>query len=131
MSILDIYNSQVYPDDTQAEALVNYDVTVLARTNNTTYLNLLKEWLPVAIDGHKPGLIIYNAGTDIYELDPLGALSITEEGIVQRDEMVFRAATDNEIPILMVLSGGYHKRSGEIIAKSIENLLNTVLKDRK
>lgn len=131
VAILDIYNSQVYPDDTQAEALVTYDVPVLARTNNTTYLGLLKEWLPVAIDGHKPGLIIYNAGTDIYELDPLGALSITEEGIVQRDEIVFRAAIDNEIPILMVLSGGYHKRSGEIIAKSIENLLNTVLKDTK
>ena len=131
VAILDMYNSQVYPNDTEAEAHVTYDVPILAGTNNSTYLGLLQEWLPVAINGHKPGLVIYNAGTDIYELDPLGALSITEDGIIKRDEIVFRAAIDNDIPILMVLSGGYHKKSGEIIAKSIENLLNTVLKNRR
>lgn len=37
-----------------------------------------------------PEFIIYNAGTDCMEGDPLGRLGITAEGIIQRDEIVFQ-----------------------------------------
>lgn len=80
--------------------------------------------MPRAIDEQQPALIIYNAGTDVYVNDPLGGLAITEEGIIERDEIVFQQALQNKIPILMVLSGGYHIKSGKIIARSLENLLN-------
>ncbi|MBD3343989.1 MAG: hypothetical protein GF401_02890 [Chitinivibrionales bacterium] len=45
------------------------------------------------------------------------------EGIIQRDNYVLMKAIEEQIPILMVLSGGYHKRSGEIIGKSIMRFL--------
>ncbi|TNN79723.1 Histone deacetylase 11 [Liparis tanakae] len=44
------------------------------------------------------------------------------QGIVKRDEILFRAARRHGVPILMVTSGGYQKRTARIIADSILNL---------
>lgn len=77
-----------------------------------------------AIKEVKPDFLIYNAGTDCMEGDPLGksksksfffhyillflgGLSITENGIIMRDRFMFKVCRENRIPILMVLSGGY------------------------
>lgn len=44
------------------------------------------------------------------------------QGIRKRDEIVFRAARRRGVPILMVTSGGYQKKTARIIADSILNL---------
>ena len=88
---------------------------------------LLRFNLPKAIEKSKPGLIIYNAGTDIFNEDELGGFSITDAGIVRRDEFVFMQALNRKIPILMLLSGGYSQESAGIVSRSIENLLKRVL----
>lgn len=56
---------------------------------------------------------------------------VTLQGIVKRDEVVFRAARSRRIPILMVTSGGYQKRTARIIADSILNLHSLGLLDRE
>mmetsp|Transcript_8079 Transcript_8079/g.9169 ORF Transcript_8079/g.9169 Transcript_8079/m.9169 type:complete len:93 (+) Transcript_8079:332-610(+) len=76
----------------------------------------------------QPEFVIYNAGTDIMKGDPLSGLNITENGVIARDELVFQSALDLNIPICMVLSGGYQKINAHCIAASIQNLtkyLNT------
>ncbi|MFP4015086.1 MAG: histone deacetylase [Chitinispirillaceae bacterium] len=125
VAILDIYNEDVFPHDSDAEALVKYNVPLRSRTHTEQYLKALKEWLPFAVDDHEPDLIIYNAGTDIFLLDQLGRLSVSPEGIIERDDYVFSTALQRKIPILMVLSGGYNKRSGHIIGRSILNLIES------
>ena len=65
------------------------------------------------------------AGTDVLEGDPLGHLSVSADGIVQRDELVFEAAVDGEgkrIPVVMLLSGGYQMCNAEVIARSLDNI---------
>ena len=52
-------------------------------------------------------MVIYNAGTDCMIGDPLGRLSITEQGIIMRDELIFKHCLERNIPIVMILSGGY------------------------
>jgi hypothetical protein len=54
------------------------------------YLERLREALLESFKQFTPDCIIYNAGTDILEGDPLGNMCISEDGILQRDEMVFR-----------------------------------------
>lgn len=55
--------------------------------------------------------------------DPLGNLNISPEGIIMRDELMFRYAMEvYNVPIVMVLSGGYQKSNAPVIADSIENL---------
>ena len=122
VAILDMYNTAIFPRDRNAEKLVSYKVALCRRTRDDVYLEKLNPMLSKAIEKHKPNVIIYNAGTDVYVEDPLGGLWISEQGIIKRDEIVFSAALDNKIPILMLLSGGYHKKSGDIIGKSILNL---------
>jgi acetoin utilization deacetylase AcuC-like enzyme len=63
------------------------------------------------------GLFVSNAGTDVLIGNPLEEMKITSEGIATRHEGVFRSATDRKIPILMVLSGGYTKKSAGVIRR--------------
>jgi len=44
------------------------------------------------------------------------------QGIIKRDEMVFSIVRGKRIPIVMLTSGGYQRRTAEIIARSILNL---------
>lgn len=78
--------------------------------------------LTSSIEEFHPEYIVFNAGSDILAGDPLGLLSISPEGVIQRDEIVFRAAIERNIPIVMLLSGGYLRSSAQVIANSIINL---------
>ncbi len=127
IAIFDMYNYQIYPGERHLIPDIDYNIELKAHTKDKEYLQLLKENLPKAIAEQQPDIIIYVAGTDIYEKDPLGALSITKKGIIERDAFVFEQALNNKIPIVMTLSGGYHKDSGSIIGESIENLLKNVI----
>ena len=42
-----------------------------------------------SMDEFQPDFILYNAGTDIMEGDPLGRLNITHAGVIMRDDYVF------------------------------------------
>lgn len=121
--IFDMYNSEIYPGDDDVKQYIDYDFPLESGTTDDHYLSILKKELPKALNESKPDLIIYNAGTDIYSKDPLGALGVSEQGIIKRDEFVFHQAIMGDIPILMVLSGGYTKESSGIIARSIENVI--------
>jgi histone deacetylase 11 len=97
-------------------------------TADAEYLSLLEDTLKAIIAAENPELIIYNTGTDIFQKDPLGRLSVSEAGIIQRDELVFREALDRHVPVMMLLSGGYSRQSAGIIGRSIENILKNVIK---
>uniref|UniRef100_A0A0E0PZD7 Histone deacetylase domain-containing protein n=1 Tax=Oryza rufipogon TaxID=4529 RepID=A0A0E0PZD7_ORYRU len=92
--------------------------------NDEDYLDQLDKALKVAESRFQPQLIVYNAGTDILDGDPLGRLKISPQGVVIRDEKVFKFAKDQSIPLLMLTSGGYMKSSARVIADSIINLSN-------
>lgn len=124
IAILDIYNPTIFPKDRVAENLVSFKVPICSRTRDRLYLKTLKHWLPKALDEHLPDVVIYNSGTDIYIKDPIGGLEVSENGILMRDEIVFATAKKRKIPLLMLLSGGYHKDSSNIVAKSILNLIH-------
>jgi histone deacetylase 11 len=126
--IFDLYNNDIYPNDLMAKKYIDFDFPIHSYTSDSIYLQIIIQELPKIMDQVKPDFIIYNAGTDILEGDPLGVLDISTEGIIKRDEIVFQNAMERRIPILMVLSGGYTNRSGYIIGKSITNILINVLK---
>jgi histone deacetylase 11 len=121
--IFDVYNGDIFPRDENAERYIDFPFKIKSQTDTDTYLALIARELPGALLKTKPGLIIYNAGTDIDARDPLGGLAVSEEGIIKRDELVFSEARKSQAPILMLLSGGYTRESGRIIAHSLENLL--------
>lgn len=123
--ILDMFNPLIYPRDEMAKKAINREIHIGYRTNDENYIKLLDFHLNAIIesDHFKPGLIIYNAGTDCLQGDRLGRLNITAKGIIKRDETMFRFGSRNKVAIVMLLSGGYQHTNARIIADSIINLI--------
>ena len=124
--ILDMYNADIYPNDIKAKLSIDRNIELRSGIGDSDYLDRLAKELEQAFGDFAPDLIIYNAGTDIMAGDPLGGMNISEQGIIQRDEMVFRMALSKKVPIVMLLSGGYRKENAAVIAKSIENILRII-----
>ena len=51
--------------------------------------------------------LVYAAGADPYYQDQLGGLSLTFEGLMERDRLVLWTARQHKIPAAIVLAGGY------------------------
>ena len=112
----------IYPADREAKAAINLKIELAPGTGDDTFLAHLRDAIPRALAAFKPDMVLYNAGTDILINDRLGALNITREGVITRDEIVWEECRDKGIPILMVTSGGYQSITGRIVADSIINL---------
>uniref|UniRef100_A0A8C5HC67 Histone deacetylase domain-containing protein n=1 Tax=Gouania willdenowi TaxID=441366 RepID=A0A8C5HC67_GOUWI len=120
--IMDMFNRHIYPGDVHAKKAIKRRVELDWATEDSEYLQKVELHSEGALNEVRPDIIVYNAGTDVLDGDPLGGLSISPQGIIKRDELVFRAARRRGIPILMVTSGGYQKKTARIIADSILNL---------
>lgn len=98
--IMDMYNSQIYPLDFEARRYIDQKIELPSGTRTREYLEQLDQ-----------------------------ALEISPEGVVMRDEKVFRFAKEKNVPIVMLTSGGYMKSSARVIADSIINLSKNNLID--
>jgi acetoin utilization deacetylase AcuC-like enzyme len=71
------------------------------------YLGKLREAYGVAAPGFGPQIVFYVAGADPYLEDQLGGLSLTLEGLRERDRIIFDIALAHHIPVVVTLAGGY------------------------
>jgi len=83
------------------------DVTFEDGAGDDEYLAALDRHLPAVLDRHEPDVVFYLAGADPYEGDRLGRLKLTIAGLQQRDRMVFDVCRRRELPVVVVMSGGY------------------------
>lgn len=126
VQILDMYNQDIYPNERLAQQRINYNLPLKSGTGDQEYLGILEESLPKFLAQiNQPKIAFYNAGTDIYEHDPLGRLKISKQGILSRDRLVFQTLIKAGIPTVMVLSGGYTRESYKLVADSVADLLLT------
>ena len=91
------------------------DIELPNDTDDETYLTQLKQTLPQLIAAHKPDLIFYQSAVDVLATDKLGKLSLTPEGCKQRDDFVLRQARDNNIPVAVVMGGGYSEDVEDVV----------------
>jgi len=83
------------------------DIGLADGVSDEEYLEKLKDNIPKIIDSFQPELVLFVAGADPYEKDQIGGLSLTMEGLEKRDELVIGWAKDANIPLCIVLAGGY------------------------
>ncbi|WP_324054062.1 histone deacetylase family protein [Aeromonas dhakensis] len=79
------------------------------------YLTTLAEALNLALRLYTPDLILYQAGVDVHHADELGYLALSDEGVRQRDAMVFDCAQRHGLPIAAVPGGGYRRDWQQLI----------------
>jgi len=83
------------------------DVNLPDRTGDADYLKWLDNALSSGLRQFQPDLLCYIAGADPYKEDQLGGLSLSIEGLKQRDQLVFRVAKARGIPVMVTYAGGY------------------------
>jgi acetoin utilization deacetylase AcuC-like enzyme len=82
------------------------DVGLLDGADDREYLARLERALP-DVFASSAELVVFVAGADPFKSDRLGGLAMTFEGLRARDRMVFSAARERGIPVVVVLAGGY------------------------
>jgi acetoin utilization deacetylase AcuC-like enzyme len=90
-------------------------------TDDAAYLDTLEAAL-CEVASYRPDLLLYNAGVDPLGEDRLGRLSLTLEGLAERDRRVFAFAREWEMPIASVCGGGY----ADPISLTVAAYINTV-----
>jgi len=121
VEVFDMYNFEIYPEgDPEARGGIRWDHPLASGLDGPGYVARLKEHLPAALDEFEPELVLYNAGTDIFEGDLLGKLEVDEAHVLERDRFVIQAAVDRELPVAMVPSGGYTDDSHRLLANALE-----------
>jgi acetoin utilization deacetylase AcuC-like enzyme len=73
------------------------------------------------VEEFAPDFIFYQMGVDPLKEDKLGKMSLTHQGLIRRDELVFNYSKRENIPISLALGGGY----AEPIELSVEAYANT------
>lgn len=101
----------------QRKAKSDIDINVAVETADDEYLQIVRDALNKAIESSKPDLVIYDAGVDIYENDPLGLLNVSLDGIRQRDALVIETVISKNIPVATVIGGGYDKDQAALASR--------------
>ena len=83
------------------------DVGLPDRMEDDAYLEVLKAHLPRLLDATEPDLVFFNAGVDPHHDDKLGRLSLSDDGLRQRDSYVIEQVRSRRIPLVAVIGGGY------------------------
>jgi acetoin utilization deacetylase AcuC-like enzyme len=85
------------------------DVELPDHTGDDAYLEALEAGLRHTLESANAGLVIYLAGADPFEGDTLGRLSLSKAGLAERDRLVLRLCRQRDLPVAVVMAGGYAK----------------------
>jgi acetoin utilization deacetylase AcuC-like enzyme len=106
----DIHQQRLYPPKVKS----SLDIGLPDYAGDAVYLDGIDSLL-AAIKKFSPQALVYVAGADPYEGDRLGKLSVTKAGLAERDRRVFAAARDMNVPVTVVLGGGYAYNEEDVV----------------
>ncbi len=91
------------------------DVPLPDGADDGTFLDALTAGLERSLDASDPGLAIYLAGADPFVGDRLGRLSVTKEGLAERDRIVLEGCRERGVPVAVTMAGGYSEDVRDIV----------------
>ncbi|WP_042012639.1 histone deacetylase family protein [Aeromonas fluvialis] len=97
------------------KATSHLDFPLPSGMTDDAYLTTLQQALSLALRLYSPDFVLYQAGVDVHHGDELGYLALSDEGIRQRDAMVFDCALQHGLPIAAVPGGGYRRDWQQLI----------------
>jgi acetoin utilization deacetylase AcuC-like enzyme len=103
------------------------DLNMADRVDDDEYLEALLPAVKKALDEFRPELLFYVGGADPFCEDQLGGLSLTKNGLKERDRRVFEEARHRGVPVATALAGGYARR----VEDTVRIHVNTILAARE
>jgi acetoin utilization deacetylase AcuC-like enzyme len=101
---LSIHQFNNYPSE---KPLSSLDIHLADGVGDAEYIHRLGNGYSPALALFQPELVIYVAGADPFYEDQLGGLSLTLDGLMERDRLVIWTALTRRVPVAVVLAGGY------------------------
>lgn len=96
------------------------DIHLEDGAGDAEYMARLRPACEAAVLGFRPEIVFYVAGVDPYEDDQLGGLSLTKEGLYERDRLVFDVALRKHVPVVVTLAGGYARNTEDTVALHVQ-----------
>ena len=91
------------------------DIGLPDKTGDTEYISVLEKALDQIFDEFTPDLVFYLAGIDPLETDHFGRLSLSLKGLEERDRLVIDTTGKRDLPVVLLLSGGYAPTLGQTV----------------
>ncbi len=117
---LSIHQENNYPAHKPPSSV---DLNMADRVDDDEYVGALIPAVQRALDEFQPEILFYVGGADPYSEDQLGGLSLTKEGLKQRDRQVFEEARCRRIPVATTLAGGYARRVEDTVRIHVNTIL--------
>ena len=121
---ISIHQQNNYPGHKPPSSI---DLNMDDRADDEEYLDALIPAVQQAFEQFQPEILFYVGGADPYCEDQLGGLSLTKEGLKERDRQVFEEARRCGIPVATVLAGGYARR----VEDTVRIHVNTIVAARE
>ena len=99
------------------------DLNMDDHVDDDEYLGALIPAVQKALDEFQPEILFYVGGADPFSEDQLGGLSLTKEGLKQRDRQVFEEARRRSVPVATTLAGGYARRVEDTVRIHVNTIL--------
>lgn len=128
--ILDVYNGRSFPNlktlKKSCDTVVDVKIFGEEEEDEGSYLKIVEENVEMSLNKFCPDLVVYVAGVNILSDVKLGGLSISREGLLKRDEIVFeKVRRERNIPIVTLMSDSWREEDKiGAFAESILNLRN-------
>ena len=107
------------------------DVALPDGADDGEFVEALEAGLERVLEESKAELAFYLAGADPYEDDRLGRLSVSKEGLAERDRLILESCRERDIPVAVTMAGGYARKvedTVDIHFRSIERAASLVNK---
>lgn len=101
---LSVHGEKNFPFRKSASSL---DLGLPDGTGDRDYLDAVRPVISRALDQFPCDLVFYLAGIDVLAGDRFGRLSLSREGLHQRDRFVLEEVLGRDLPLVCLLSGGY------------------------
>lgn len=98
------------------------DLPLANETGDAEYLRQLDAGLEQAFAAGPFDAAVFVSGADPYEHDRLGKLKLTREGLAERDRRVFAACRRHQLPVAVVMGGGYCNDVESIVDIHLETI---------
>ena len=89
------------------KAASDLDIELPDGAGDSLYLQALRQALEQLDARFAPDMVYYLAGADPHEGDRLGRMALTDQGMAERDTMVFDWAKSRQLPLAFAMAGGY------------------------
>jgi histone deacetylase 11 len=122
--IFDAYQPMIFPfpEGELVKQSIHYYIPYIPEDRGDCFIDTLLKGINKPFEEFYPDFVIYNAGTDTMEGDPVTKLGQTAEAIKDRDLVVIETCRRAKVPVVMCMSGGYGEDVPQVFAESLHIL---------